>query len=59
MTPARLRALVLGGDCRRSLEWRAADDEGRIAQLLVLAARDRLAGWVLIPSGVNEAALVA
>jgi predicted ATP-grasp superfamily ATP-dependent carboligase len=55
----RLAAIRTSRHCRRTLEWPAAGEPERVAYLLDAARRHGLSGWVLIPSGDNEAALVA
>jgi predicted ATP-grasp superfamily ATP-dependent carboligase len=44
---------------RGGLQWPAGDASRRVGYLLELAARERLDGWVLIPTHDEEAALVA
>jgi predicted ATP-grasp superfamily ATP-dependent carboligase len=44
---------------RRDFAWAAGDDAARVAFLIELAARESLAGWALIPSADQTAALVA
>jgi D-aspartate ligase len=42
-----------------ALEWALGDDRRRVESLVALARRERLAGWVLIPTHDEEARLIA
>jgi D-aspartate ligase len=44
---------------RAGLAWPDGNGAGRVDYLLALAARERLEGWVLIPTHDEEAALIA
>jgi D-aspartate ligase len=55
----RIPAVSTSRYARRTLQWPPGTRNERVRYLLEMAAREGIEGWVLIPSGDNEAAFVA